>query len=79
MTERKTYQTRLLSSLQNGVDFTAKQISSRFNTSIDGAYTLVYRLRNKGHDVKLKELVTKSGDTLYVYSMPKRRSRKRAA
>ena len=77
---KPTKQSRLLESLKRGSDFSAKQIASRFRTSMAGAYDLVYQLRNKGHDVMLKDIVTNTGDVMTVYAMaqPKRRSRRAA-
>ena len=77
---KPTKQSRLLSSLKNGVDFSAKQIASRYNTSMAGAYDLVRQLRNKGHDIMLKDVVTSTGEVMSVYAMaqPKRRSRRAA-
>lgn len=76
MTNRTTYQTRLLNSLKNGCDFTAGQIASRFNMSTASAYDLVFRLRSKGHNIQLKEIVTDSGNLMNVYALPKRNQRR---
>lgn len=76
-----TNESRLLSSLKNGQNFTARQIASRFNTSMDAAYSTVRRLRDKGHDVSMREIVSKTGHVLNVYTLPaktKTRSRKAA-
>ena len=76
---KPTKQSRLLSSLKNGVDFSAKQIASRYNTSMAGAYDLVRQLRNKGHDIMLKDVVSSTGEVLSVYYIPQKKSRRRAA
>lgn len=76
---KPTKQNRLLSSLKNGTNYTARQISERFHTSMAGAYDLVFQLRNKGHDIMLKDIVTHSGDVMSVYAMAQpKRGRRRA-
>ena len=68
---------RLLTTLRNGTELTAKQISARFRVS--QPYHLVYRMRENGFDVKLTERTNSKGQTKNFYSLTETKRKRKAA
>lgn len=66
---------RLLTTLRNGTELTAKQISARFRVS--QPYHLVYRMRENGFDIKLTERTNSKGQSKNFYSLVETTKRKR--
>ena len=68
---------RLLNTLRNGTELTAKQISARFRVS--QPYHLVYRMRENGFDVKLTERTNSKGQTKNFYSLTETKRKRKTA
>jgi len=68
---------RLLTTLRNGTELTAKQISARFRVS--QPYHLVYRLRENGFNVQLTERTNSKGQTKGFYTLVETKRKRKTA
>ena len=65
---------RLATALRSGDELTARQIASRF--SVANPHDLVYRLRERGFNIKMNTKENSKGQTVRRYTMANTRGKK---
>lgn len=69
MATNKTQQTRLITALSSGSDFTTSQIATRLNVSESRARFLITELREKGYAIYSNRKTLKNGAVANVYRL----------
>lgn len=67
---------RLLASLRNGAELTAKQISARFQVS--QPYNMIWRMRENGFDIQIFERTNSKGEQKNFYKLIEPNKRRRS-
>jgi predicted ArsR family transcriptional regulator len=69
MATNKNQQTRLITALSSGADFTTNQIASRLNVSESRARFLITELREQGYAIYRNRKTLNSGNVVNVYRL----------